>query len=844
MAWPFGPTYEPTAYSAVSPVFEEIAINDPWTTIPLKAVRNKASIRDVLLSELILGTGAKARSAFNWAKTTGNYPLGLPDVTNLTKATGLVEVQEYIESTQGSINVDYHRVGEINPLHAIHQYLSDTLDYERTKNRVGTLTQAEGLPVYLEHIKVQLPGDAPAESLVWEQEVNQRALPWDPEAFFDAQTVVANQPVADTTFTVYTVHLALTPRPGTAAAGDWAENGEPEIYAALQAQPAGILGAVGYAFATTYGPLGYDIEDFLVHAQFSITLDQLGYETQLTYFQTKYSKWISSSKVIDYFTYELGTGDVQAIEDSVKLSDANGDYMPWVFFRSDGESLGREELQIDNEAYALLEDGSEGKQAVDDYRARVRITQLMGLDYQTYSDAIEESEDIDNIIQSFLIYGVPFTTEYQLSKRYLYEFFYRLSLTIDSVGELVAGKALTYPAGFTQFSAGTWYSKEAGARVATVFADRDARMTLRYGGISSSLVAGRLQEDSEDLPINGVTVHQEEQPYIYTDVFRRYEAKGEYYFETREVDSTVRVVFFRCQINDRYYREIMVAQPSMTYTVNRFEQGKGRFTDEVEIDLDPESENADCVIPVSLIIAQSVFGGTDMNYFMEQSLHIVTNALQLTRLKWYQSEAFKGLLIIAAVTVVFLSAGTASAAVLKTYATILAITGSAAGAVILTALFYIGTTIGLEKVFGYVVDELSEKYGFIAAIAAMVAGLALAAQGNPNAAYYMQAANGLLEASVEESEEKLDGLFEEFAVYKESAIEDYDDSLENSIIERKELFYDIGYFSMDQSDIASDVYYDLKIHTNNPGVQILDEPRYYVANALVLPTDTDTETNT
>ena len=821
MGWPFSPTYDRQVYTDVTSIFDAGAIIDDWKIIPIKAARAGVSVGTAFKSELLSGFGAKVSSAVRYAQNPDKYPLGLPSITGLHNSVGVSEIQAALNDLYANPIIDYHQFGGMSPVHAAYQELTDNYGYRESRNQLTTLSHQFNAPVYLEHITIELSEIAADENtIVLETIPLDRFLPFD-NAYAQANILNLDPLIEgdEVRITFHYAYVGLDPNPGSATRAIWDTEGTPAAYQRLRtSQETVVLNQgnltfgelYGYNFQLTWDDDRFDQNDFVKRGTVQLLLSDLGYDTDKSYFQTKFYYTQGSQQRIGYFTYEAGENTNPALEAAIALKHGQTDYMPWLFFRSKFENLADESLWD-----------------TDEYKQRVRLAARMGMDYQEYADLIHESPSIGEISQAFFCFGVPINTNEQYQMRYLHEFFYRRFIDEQFVN---FGTTDSNYAAFMWYSQefGNWTASRVGAYNVVVFSNLDVRMSLKYGGIDSELEQGRIGS------IDHCSLEQTEYPYFYR--IRQNVSVGDDKVERQWVvkTSTIPVLVIRRQITETVYMTLRIADPVMSYTLV---DELGLRPIEAKVVLDDDT--SEFLIPVSYTIANELFSGLKKQLFFKQSANIVKNAYVKTELEWYQASAFLTTITVVGVFLSLVSLGSASVGVKALYANLLTRVGPVAAA-ILTVTITIGTKVGLEKVFEYVAEELGADNAIYVSVLALVAASVAAYSGSPNTGYYLQAANGLQTATDEQIKKEIQSIQEEFNELVESEsdfLQEIQDEID-AVADSRYLFAQIGYVNQGPALMEPQDFYNIKIHTQNIGALAVHSTDTMIQQLLALPTKT------
>ena len=685
MGWPGSPSYRVTTATVASRLIGDDLVEDPWKIIPLTASVNNAKISDVFLSEVTLGLGARTERAFKQAKKPDKFAPGLPVHSIISRSVGIDLVRAHLESLHGiGVSIDYHYFAPLNMAHAGSQWLVDTHGYLPNANQVGGQSAIKGVPVYLEHMLLQLNvfeledvEETPLNELPsWEGPANSRIVPWEnPFAADESWSLVTD---AQSKIIVHLAYLSIDPIAGSATEQDWAANGVPELAVVPDSEDP-LVQTYGYSFEAAYGLTGAPIEDFLVRYTMEVTLDALGLDAlSKTYFQTKYRVLQGAGLgTVGYFTHEMGAGTMPELEATATRGRTTAEFLPWIFFRQDFENL-----------------ATEDKEDSTAYKQDKHLMRTLGMDYQDYADAIYESPDLADISQAFFMFGVPIDSDRDADKRYLYEFWYWLSLDMHQAFVDEVSDRRNATEGYSRGSDGVWRSSRVDDYQAVAMYEGSARMTLSFGGLSSKLLTG-----NSGLEVGECDSELLTQTHEYYSSQRDSYNSNEATYSYQVTDREIPVWRYWKQESITHYREVLVAIPRTSYKLVGVygERETEAWT----------TEDSSVLVPLEHNLCVEHFKHMDRQVLYTQAQHFVINSYVKTRVSWYESATFRVAFFAAIVVVTIASLGSATAGVQALYATVLGAVGGVVAAVIITAIISIGIQVGLSAIFAYAAEELA-----------------------------------------------------------------------------------------------------------------------------------------
>ena len=705
----FPDEYAVTTATTTQPVIDDDAISDPIKQMALKAALSGTSFLAAYRSEIMAGFGRKVQRMISFASDTERYPKGLLNHTIIDDSKGFDETKAYLEQLHNEqVSIDYYHVATINLGHAANEYMVNEQGYDSKRNVLETQSAIHGLPVYVDALQFRVENSVESpistDLLVpeWELSPASKATPWrnarvkNSLFFFNI-----NQP---TEIHILCAYVGATPRAGTATELDWQVNGAPDPPTLLVGNPA-YAQYYGYGFEATYGP-DADIDDFIHEYTLIVPLSDLGYVKSETYFQTKYYTGLASTLELHYFTHDAAAGTIESIESTLSLGVEVPEFLPHIFLRENFFTP-----------------------AIEDIPETVKLASKLGIDYEEFRDSVftgdeEDPIDIGSISQAYLTFGVPINTELQVSIRYLYEFFYWLNLNDTNYAT---------PTSHTgQFES---FANVAG-RKAIVFSEDSAFSRLDYIRTSTALYAGSIgaigfcTSDSYETDVQ----------YAQTVEIQGISQGG---FITRNVT----VFSFKKQIADNFYREVIVADPRLSFQLTHTKVDELR---DVYV-----TEYADLLIPISQRLVKLHINGIKRSQLYGEAFHLRVNSYDITKLKFYEKTAFASLIRFVGIAITVYSLGTATGPVSAIYTAAYSATGTVVGAIVITLLVGYGFYAGADALFDYVAQEIGSENTYILSTVLTVASVYARSQGYPSATTWSFAANSLQASASEELESEI-----------------------------------------------------------------------------------------
>lgn len=302
----------------------------------------------------------------------------------------------------------------------------------------------------------------------------------------------------------------------------------------------------------------------------------------------------------------------------------------------------------------------------DQYKHYKKWVKYLGVDFDSIDTGVHEDPDVDDVEQALLIFGVNPSAQSHAELHYLFEYFSVLYFNSISQSEIADNLAEKFGA-FSNSPTQVQYIQ-----------DKIFKMAFQYSGIVKKRVPGKIAAVGKYtgalLPsVDGGTGIGLQPAYVY-----------------------------RKQTMDSSYEEVAVFGLRVAYQVTdkkAFSAGAGQ----------PE-----LLVPVDRVIMNSL-SMRNKEQLLTRSLYMVVNTAIQIKTPWYASSVFKIIMVIVAIVITILSAGTA-------WATIVAALSVGYVALAIVVLSYIISALAINYAVKLFVKEFGPQVGFIAAIAAMAYG--------------------------------------------------------------------------------------------------------------------------
>lgn len=482
-----------------------------------------------------------------------------------------------------------------------------------------------------------------------------------------------------------------------------------------------------------------------------------------------------------YWIYGSGTGTypvLDAAEDN-SLGDDHG-FMPMVIFRNHEKHWAAEENKDD-----------------DQHKSATKLMRRMGYSYQTIGDQILENEEIGDIEQAAFLYAIPTGSEDQDSLQYLHTFFKWWGETDPN-------------------NLGALQTTPSTSRISEALID----LAYIHQGIVTELVPGTIGDIDFVTETQGSVVKVN--PFL---------ALFEDGFNTENANITVTDYVYEKQLADNVIERVTITDLRLQYKISR------KYNLSVST-----AAGGKVLIPINYNLMTDNFNVNERERIYSRSEHLVFNSKVTVHVSWYETGAFKAFLTVIAIVVIVASLGTTTKFVLTVYAQILAIVGTVAVAVILTAIVLVTINMIVEYGFALVVEALGPKYSLYLAVIAIAVSQFMPS-GSVWAKNLLFAGNGLAKASNTEFAALTNEYRLKSAEFKLMAEEKYDEveklQRELDSLYNEDVIDSIVMVPLTVPGETPSEYYSRTIETNNIGALVYDIIEYHSELGLALPSFRD-----
>lgn len=741
-----------TVATQVQRVIKDSLVPNALQTGVINSVIQGGDIVDYVLESVASSIAIRADQMYRYAEQ--HYPYGLPSASVKTAIEGREAVIAVLQALEGgssapAVTLDYSHYGPANRLHMAWLQLIALYGYNPVTNQLPALSTLKGSTVYLHDMQLVLSQETLDQFQMgsldqWGTAAKSGPAPWRP-AF--------NGPARD--YVKHTLPLVIE---GTTTP----------------------FMRVTYAWNTTSGGMvGYVTE----------TLDMPfpAFEATADYFQVRYVV----GGVPKYWMYQVGSGTYPTLDAVFATAhDAEmGQYFPWLYFRFNKHS-----------------DATDATTPA--YLASKKMAKLLGMDYQSVAESINENPDIGDVLQGMLVMAVPADTTNAVEQRYLFDFFDSM---YDSGGSNLSSRLQAEISASLNPLYGANYNRNT-----IIIQDQRFKMALSNSGLYKRRVTGSIGAIGSYSSVTS-------QVMLPFSVTTQSEA-GEI---VEEQLKPVTQHIYRHQVSLNQYDEIEVVGLQLLYYVtDRYLVAAGA----------PETASI-LLVPIDRSITEH-YPAREREALYSRSMHFVFNSMILTKLAWYETDLFQLVIIGVAMVITFYSIGESSgwlAAVVNASGT------AATNAAIMALLTNILKAVLVSYALKLFVKAVGWKVAFVVAILAMAYGAYDASQfggikGAPWAEQLLQVSSGLTKAITADIQAGMKDLAGEASNFSQWA------SNQTKLLESaQELLEHHSLLSpLTVMGETPDELYNRTVHSGNIGAMGIEAISSYVDVALTLPRLNDT----
>lgn len=722
-----------TVNTTVSRVFEDDNIPNSVLNGIMKGIVRDADVVEYMLDEVVQSLGVRTMRGMNWIRDKGYY-WGIPTslVRNAIDAQSQVKAQLAIIENQ-AVTTQYIQYGPQNSIHFGWQYIYNTWQYNAATNELPGLSAQKGTQVYLIDMIPVYAGD----TATWNEDQESLGL-------LDNWGYPPNSGYAPSRAfnTLQTMGQYATTSP-------------------YRVDPNILTDRIEITYEWI-GPAGTPIQA----TEFIELPDNYDYD----YHQVRYTVASGQTK---FWTYQQGAGTYPLVDGvfSINFNEA-GTYLPWCYYRYDNKPV-----------------SNYNEQAYNDSRDWARY---LGVDYDTMNNAIHQDNNVDDVAQVIMFFGLNPATTNQSELRYLFEYFVQLHANAVSQRD----KAQSLPEQLGD------YSNSPDQNIS--IRDKFFRMDFSFSGIKYEQRTGRILDVGK---VDGAQVTAT--------------------FSSGLRQTNQQAYRYRKQVADTLYQEVTVFNPQLKYQVY-YKKGFVGKTGDPEL-----------LIPVdSGVLGQ--FSLIDKEQILSRGLHLAVNTLVITKSPWYASGAFKAIMVVVAIIVTIYSFGSA-------WGALAAAAAVGVSALVLTIIQMIVVTVAVNYSVKLFVKEVGPEVGILAAIAAAAYGVygmntqaawseTLLAASNNLATTSVAAQQGLVEDAIAD--------LTNFQEYANRMFEQLNETAESLGLTGGQTMIDpvefVGRSLMVNVGETPSAYFDRTIRAGNVGARSFELTSTFVDAKLTLPQLSDT----
>lgn len=438
------------------------------------------------------------------------------------------------------------------------------------------------------------------------------------------------------------------------------------------------------------------------------------------------------------------------------------------------------------------------------YKTSKYLLNIIGLDITELAEGINENPDVSDIDHAYVIMGIDILSEKSQSIRYLHDYFDYL----NDLNPYTLSRYKNYLLNRDSYDD----TNPPPVEVITI-KDANYHIELAYSYITSEIKTGTIGS------INECTRTDKVEPAHV----------GEGYSADQSS------VIFRRQLTETTYSEVEVfGLTHVNYIYGNYSVNTA-LGDAYAVDSQGDRTNMNFVVPLNYAVVRSM-GIFKANELMYDAIKMVFNSVETVKLKWYQTQFFKFVLIIVAIaiTIITYQPGALTQSLLGGAVAV----GTATLPTVLTDIIL---AFVIKEAFTMVVEVVGAELAFAVAIILACYGVSSAmgtgsVQGLPFASEALMVANNLTEAATSVGYEEL--AIEQAAFELESEamtaelVENIEELESKHELDPLDIFTDFGndYYFQTPTD-----YIYTSVHAGNIGVTTLDGPRNFVEITLSLP---------
>lgn len=491
-----------------------------------------------------------------------------------------------------------------------------------------------------------------------------------------------------------------------------------------------------------------------------------------------------------FFTYLQGSGIYPAIDLSMAFSDETlGTYFPWCYFRV----YGQDSLQF--------EDRKTQEQMIE-WCAK------LGVSYDKIHAGVHEDPSVEDVEQCMLIMAVHPGNTNQSCREYLFKHFTALHANTVPQPELdpsQVGKMQAFTSSPSQLQH---------------ISDKRFAMSFQFSGITQRRVAGNIGKKG-----------------TYTSYYGQMSQNSQIYMTQTAsgVGSRKQVTVqpgwvYQYQVMDSVYDEVIVYGLRVNYEVH----GKKGYA--------AGEQAPGLLIPVDRAVV-STMSVPAREQMLCRALTMMVNTVLVTTTPWYASSVFKAILIIVAIVITFLSAGTA-------WQTIVAAAAVGATALAIAVLTMVVQAVVVSYGVKLFAKAVGPEFAMLIAIVAVAYGTYISAASETTVSWaenlvslgtaLVKEGAALSQAQIAAGLTDIASDMEAFSAWSQDQMDGLGDKM--SELGLNPAIVGIGAFDVVKMGpmliLGEDPqdYYQRTVHSGNVGTMAFNMTESYVATKLLLPT--------
>lgn len=378
-------------------------------------------------------------------------------------------------------------------------------------------------------------------------------------------------------------------------------------------------------------------------------------------------RYTDSTGKTGFFTYLHGSGTYPLIDLAYALEHSQfGTYFPWCYFRVFGEDV------YEVETAASMKDMH-------------KWCDNLGVSYDQLHEGVHEDPDVDDVEQSLLLMAINPGHKNPACREYLFKHFSALhanALPQVVLDPTLEGKLDAFTSSPSQMQH---------------IQDKRFAMSFQFSGISKRRVTGSIGKRGTYESKFSV-LSQDSQNYLTQTPIGT--GTGNAYLEQPGW-------IYQYQVADALYEEVIVYGLRVNYEVHN----KKGFA--------ASGQDRELLIPIDRAIVETMSVPT-REQLLCRALTMMVNTVIVTKSPWYASTGFKIVLLVIAVVVTILSAGSAWQSIVAAY-------GVGVGALALTIMSILVKGIVISYGVKLFTQAVGPKFALVIALVAVIYGNSTAA---------------------------------------------------------------------------------------------------------------------